>query len=116
MNKYKIAILLVSILPTLCHASEKVTVHTGFITGNTFLTLEPTSKNIYATGLIDGILLAPFYGAPGDNLKYFETCATGMPVRQVVAIFEKYLKENPEGWHRSMHVLGHLAMKQACRK
>lgn len=114
MKNSKILFLLALLYPAICNAEESVLIHKGFITGNTFRALDPTSKNVYATGLIDGILLAPLYGAPEKNLDSFEACTIGMTGQQVVAIFEKYLRDNPDRWHQSMHVIGFSAMKHAC--
>jgi hypothetical protein len=95
-------------------AKEGVSIHQGWITGNTYRAFEATSKNVYAVGLVDGVFLSPLYGAPKEKLKPLEQCTTGMTGQQVVAIFNKYLNENPERWHQSMHVIGFTALKEAC--
>lgn len=112
-NGWKL-LLVILLIPLMAHANDGVAVHDGFITGNIFRALDPTSKNVYATGLIDGILLAPLYGAPKEGLKNFEKCTVGMTGQQVVAIFEKYLNNNPERWHNSMHIIAFSALKGAC--
>jgi hypothetical protein len=54
------------------------------------------------------------YGAPKKNLAVLEKCTEGMTGQQLVAIFNKYLKSNPELWHKSMHTLVYRAMNEAC--
>jgi hypothetical protein len=43
-------------------AEKEVYISTGFVSGNTFRVLDAVSQNIYAQGVIDGILIAPMYG------------------------------------------------------
>jgi hypothetical protein len=44
----------------------------------------------YAMGMIDGMLLAPLFGAPedGEKLKSLATCVTGMNDEHMRAIFD----------------------------
>jgi hypothetical protein len=114
MRKSWKLLLVILGMPFVVHADDGIAVQNGFITGNTFRALDQASKNVYATGLIDGILLAPLYGAPEERLNNFEQCTVGMTGQQVVAIFGKYLKNNPERWHNSMHVIAFSALREAC--
>ena len=91
-----------------------VLIKSGFIKGSDFKAFGNISKNIYSMGLVDGILLYPFYGAPKLKMEKFETCMTGMNDSQLSAIFDKYLAEHPERWHQSMHRLAFVALKEAC--
>ncbi len=109
--------LLISLgLPVAVLGEEGVLIHNGFITGNTFRAFDQVSKNVYVTGLVDGILLAPLYGAPKKNLEKIEKCTVGMTGQQIVAILEKYLRGNPERWHHGMHVISYSALGEACSK
>lgn len=96
--------------------SQEVTIQNGFITGNTFRAMEETSKNVYVVGLLDGMFLAPLYGAPESKLDNLASCTVGMTGQQLVAIFNKYLANNPERWHSSMHTIGYAAMHEDCNK
>lgn len=111
----RVLALIVFMSSAVAHAEDKISISTGYLTGNTFKAMSDTSKNLYATGIIDGILLAPLYGAPKANLATLENCTEGMNGQQLVAIFNKYLALNPEVWHKSMHVTAHSAMKLACK-
>lgn len=115
MRNLRFLLLLMLITPFVVHADNGISVKRGFITGNTFRALDQPSKNVYATGLVDGILLAPFYGAPEERLNNFERCTAGMTGQQIVAIFEKHLKENPERWHHDMHIIAFSALREACK-
>ena len=94
--------------------SVGVYVREVFINGNEFLGRSDQEKRFYAIGVIEGMLLPPFFGAPNNNLAWLEDCVVGMTDRQVVAIFEKFLSENPGRWHDPMHILSYAAMRDAC--
>ena len=95
--------------------SVGVRIQDGFIDGNEFLGHSAQEKRFYAIGVIEGMLLSPIFGAPKNNLAWFEDCVVGMSARQVVAIFEKFLSENLGRWHESMHGLSYAAMLDACK-
>ncbi|MDY6993906.1 MAG: hypothetical protein SVR94_15065 [Pseudomonadota bacterium] len=97
-------------------SAKTVTIQNGFLTGNDFRILDDISKNMYVTGLIDGMFLAPFYGAPEKQVNHLAKCTEGMTASQVRAIFDKYIKNNPEKWHQNMHVIGHNAIMAACKQ
>jgi len=94
--------------------SQEVVIKSGFVTGNQYRVFSATEKQKYAMGLLDGMFLSPFYGADKMKLEVLEQCATGMNGGQVVAVFDKYVSENPGRWHESMNVLAFAALTQAC--
>src|SRR5262245_5430096 len=62
----------------------------GFWTRSDFLGSTRAEQRAYATGLLDGALLAPFFGAPKDNpaLASFERCMV-VTDTQVTTILEE---------------------------
>lgn len=86
----------------------------GFLTGNSYLSLDEGEKRSYAIGIVDGIFLAPFFGSQKSKLRWIESCIVGMTDYQVAAIVEKFLRDNPGRWHEPMHALAYLALKDAC--
>jgi hypothetical protein len=115
----KIALVMFLLASTvLCYAeSEQLFyIKNGFLTGNSFRELSYAEKCGYAMGFLDGVFMSPMFHAPKKELEWIERCVTGMNERQVVAILEKFLNENPARWHESMNVLAWVAMKEACKK
>lgn len=108
------ALVLVT-LSALSHSSD-VVIKTGFLTGNLYRTLSEDNKRKYAMGVVDGVFLAPFFGASKQNLSWLESCLSRMQDDQIVAILDKYLSENPVRWHESMNALSYFAFKNACPK
>jgi hypothetical protein len=46
----------------------------------------------YAMGIVDGMLLAPLFNAPKQDLSWFANCVEGMKDTQVVGILTKDLR------------------------
>jgi len=97
-------------------AEESFWIHNGFSTGEQFLNMPEAEKLAFSMGTVNGMLLAPLFGAPKERMLWIETCVLGMTDSQVTAIFEKYLRDNPSRWHQTPHAPMYSALKQACPK
>lgn len=108
-------VLTLSILyTTIVHASDQdVLIHNGFATGIDYVKMSKSEKRVYAMGVINGMLLAPFFGAPKDKMKWFESFVENMNDEQVAAILSKYINDNPGRWHEGLHILMYAALKDA---
>ena len=95
-------------------AQEEFWIANGFSTGEQFLSMSETEKSAFSMGTVNGMLLAPLFGAPKEQMLRIETCLVGMTNSQVTAIFEKYLRDNPSRWHQTPHVPMYSALIQAC--
>jgi hypothetical protein len=96
---------------------EKVMrVTNGYLKASEFLNLNDSQKEAFAIGFLDGIDVAPLLGAPDDGKIYvsFRTCTAEMPGKQVAAIIEKYIRENPEDWHIQLHTVAFNSLLKAC--
>lgn len=95
-------------------AQEPVEIHNGFLTGEEFLNMSDSEKRAFSMGTINGMLLAPFLGAPKERMSRIESCVEGMTGLQVAAILEKYLRDNPSRWHETPHSPMWAALVDAC--
>jgi hypothetical protein len=93
---------------------QPVEVHNGFLTGRQFLDLPAGRMRAYAAGLVDGVFLAPLYGAPKARVARLEACVEGMTDTQVSAIISQHLKARPETWHQHAHTSFFRAMLDRC--
>jgi hypothetical protein len=94
----------------------QVRLHRGSMTAREFLDMPQGARKFYVMGLMDGLFLAPMFGAPANN-KWriaIQTCVEGKQVAQLVAIIEKYIKEHPEYWHADAHFEAYNALSRAC--
>jgi MFS-type transporter involved in bile tolerance (Atg22 family) len=100
-------------------SQQGISVKNGFLTAEEFTHMNDQSQHDYAMGVVDGMLLAPLFGAPhdwkdGQKIGAFGDCITGMSSRQVAAIISKFVRDHPERWNESMHAVAFAAMTQAC--
>lgn len=115
MNRIAVTLLFVFMSTALyAQRTAPVEVKSGFLTGNTFLDLSREAKRGYAMGFLDGVFVAPLFGAPKAELYRIEQCAVGMTDEQVVAILNKFLSDNPGRWHEPMDFLSYAALRSAC--
>jgi hypothetical protein len=100
-------------------AQQGISIKTGFLTAEEFTHMNDQSQHDYAMGVVDGMLLAPLFGAPrawndGQKIGVFGECITDMSSKQVAAIISKFVRDHPERWNDSMHVVAFAAMTHAC--
>jgi hypothetical protein len=105
---------------------DSVSVHNGFIAGQEFRELSERDRCRYAAGLVDGMFLAPLFGAPKrttfkpkqmpptSRAEWLEACVEGMTDTQVAAIISKYLADHPARWHESVGPLAYSALIDSC--
>jgi len=63
MKKAVFSLLLFAILPQ-SGITQGVRIHNGFMKAEDFLHMSTDSRRDYAMGIVDGMLLAPAFGAP----------------------------------------------------
>lgn len=95
---------------------ERVTISRGFFTGREYLDMTDTEKRAYATGAVNGMLVAPFFGAPQDRVNWIKNCSARLSDEQTSAILTKYITEQGGQQDTSLNVLTFNAMRQACGK
>lgn len=93
-----------------------IRIHSGFLSGEEFLNLGPGERWVYVEGLIDGIFLAPLYGAPKERVKVVEDCVVGMTNHQIAAMLEKYLRDRPEIWNEGAHTVASRMLFVKCNE
>lgn len=113
MRKVALALFLAAI-PMMAASAPTVTIKNGFHTGQTYQTLSYAQRVGYMSGLVDGLLLAPFLGGSEEN--WLTRCMVGMSDTQMTAIADKYVSDHPQDWHQPMHVLAYNALLAGCTK
>jgi len=95
-------------------ASGGIAVHNGMGNGNDYLEMRESARQDYAIGFVNGILLAPLFGAPKSSMAWFESCVEGMSNNQVAEIIYQYVKSHPAEWHHGLHIVSYQAFLAAC--
>jgi len=93
---------------------QTVKISPGFFTGKDYLEMTDTEKRAYVTGSINGMLVAPFFGAPEENLNWLKTCTGKMSDEQLAAIVSRFVREQPNQ-EANLNVLTFGALREACR-
>lgn len=69
----------------------------------------------YIRGVIDGYFTATAFGAPVEGPRWIHECLKEMPPSQWRAIFNHYLDQHPEVWHKAAAESLYVALKEACK-
>jgi hypothetical protein len=97
-------------------SQERVTISRGFFTGKDYFEMSDTEKRAYATGAINGMLVAPFFGAPEERLTWLKTCTGKMSDEQTASILSNYINNDSSQLNMSLNVVTFYALKDACDK
>jgi hypothetical protein len=98
------------------HANQQtIKISPGFFSGKDYFDMTDTERRAYATGAINGMLVAPFFGAPEENLSWLKTCTAKMSDEQIAAILTKYIRDQPNQMETNLNVVTFNAMRDACR-
>ena len=94
---------------------QKVSIAPGFFTGKDYLDMSDNERRAYATGAINGMLVAPFFGAPDGNVNWLKTCTASLSDENIAAIITKYIREQNQ-LDYNLNVLTFNALRDACPK
>jgi hypothetical protein len=112
--RYLALIVLVAFV-TVQANQQTVKINPGFFTGKDYLEMSETEQRAYATGEINGMLVAPFFGAPEENLNWLKTCTGKMSDEELADILIKYIREQPKQLDANLNVVTFNAIREACR-
>jgi hypothetical protein len=114
MKRFLPAIALIAFASIYAH-QQKVTISAGFFTGKDYLEMTDTERRAYATGGINGMLVAPFFGAPEENMSWLKTCSAKMSDEQIAGILTRYIREQPNQIDTNLNVITFTALREACK-
>jgi hypothetical protein len=98
------------------HAEKTVFIHSGFGTGKDYLQMGDLQKDTYVRGVVNGMLVAPFFGAPEEKMKWFESYVETMDVAQAADLLTKYLQNNPADLDEGLNTLLYMAIREDYNK
>ena len=101
---------------TVYASQQKVKISPGFFTGRDYLDMSDTERRAYVTGEINGMLVAPFFGAPEENLNWLKTCSAKMSDEQLAATLARFVRDQPEQLQANLNVVTFNALREACRQ
>lgn len=104
------------ILASVYGNQQTVSIGPGFFTGREYLDMTENERRAYATGAINGMLVAPFFGAPQDNVNWLRTCTVKLSDDQIAAIITRYIREQESQLNYNLNVVTFNALRNACPK
>jgi hypothetical protein len=115
--KYLLALLaLIAAINVYASQQQTVKISPGFFTGKDYLDMSDTERRAYITGQINGMLVAPFFGAPEENLNWLRTCSGRMSDEQLASILSRHLRDQPGQLQQNLNVVTFNALRVACRQ
>ena len=112
----RLLLLLIALIALISTNQQKVKIGPGFFTGGDYFKMSDTERRAYATGAINGMLVAPFFGAPEDNLNWLKTCTTKLSDEQLAGMISQHLRDQPDQLQSNLNVVTFNAIRDACRK
>ena len=98
------------------HSNQRpVSIAPGFFTGRDYLEMSDNEHRAYATGAMNGMLVAPFFGAPDENVNWLKTCTAKLSDEEIAELVTKYVREQNQ-LNYNLNVLTFNAMRDACPK
>ena len=94
---------------------QQVKVSRGFFTAKDYMSMSDTERRAYATGAINGMLVAPFFGAPEENLSWLKTCTGSMSDERLAGVLGDHIRNQPNQLDSSLNVVTFTAIREYCR-
>ncbi|HSE26199.1 MAG TPA: hypothetical protein VLB68_31305 [Pyrinomonadaceae bacterium] len=113
----RVITLIVVLLCINSYASQQqVSISRGYFTGSEYLEMTETERRAYATGAINGMLVAPLLGAPQERVDWLKKCSANLSDTDTAAILTKYINSQPGQLSASLNVITFNALREACPK
>ncbi|HEX6718742.1 MAG TPA: hypothetical protein VF088_16670 [Pyrinomonadaceae bacterium] len=114
----KLLLPLIALVAFVCvYANQQtVKISPGFFTAKDYLDMSDTERRAYVTGEINGMLVAPFFGAPEENLNWLKTCSGKMSDEQLADVLVRFIRDQPNQMQSNLNVVTYTALRDVCRK
>lgn len=114
-----LAVIATIVAPATLHAAdetekEPVRIQGGYVAGVQYMDMDGLTKKAYVSGLIEGMLLAPAFGAPERNMEWFYVCTQEMGLNEIRKLLFEYIKDNHDLWENQNPAKNFRAIYQAC--
>ena len=112
----RLLLLIALAFVTVSANQQTVKINPGFFSGKDYLDMSDTEKRAYVTGEINGMLVAPFFGAPEENLAWLKTCSAKISDEDLAAILTRFIHDQPSQMQTNLNVVTFNALREACKK
>jgi hypothetical protein len=101
-------------LATVYAGQQRVSIGPGFFSGKDYLEMTDNERRAYATGAINGMLVAPFFGAPEDSMNWLKSCTGKMSDEDIAGILTRYIRDNESQSSYNLNIVTFNALRNAC--
>lgn len=112
----RLLLLIALAFVTVSANQQTVKISPGFFSGKDYLDMSDTEKRAYVTGEINGMLVAPFFGAPEENVAWLKTCSAKISDEDLAAILTRFIHDQPSQMQTNLNVVTFNALREACKK
>ena len=112
--KYLLALVALIAVINVYGTQQTVKISPGFFAAKDYLDMSDTEKRAYVTGQMNGMLVAPFFGAPEENLSWLKTCSAKMSDEQLASLLTRYIRDQPNQT-QNLNVVTFAALRDACK-
>ena len=113
--KYLLALITLIVAINVYAHQQTVKISPGFFTAKDYLDMSDTERRAYVTGEVNGMLVAPFFGAPEENMSWLKTCSGKMSDEELASILTRYIRDQPNQT-QNLNVATFAALRDACRR
>jgi len=113
--KYLLALIALVLAINTYANQQTVKISPGFFTAKDYLDMSDTERRAYVTGQINGMLVAPFFGAPDENLNWLKTCSSKMSDEELASILTRSVRDQ-QNQQQNLNVVTFTALREACRR
>ena len=99
---------------TIAPANAEIYAHRAFLTGGAFLALSPSERLLYETGVVEGVLSAPYLGSPLPRAARLDRCLHGMSNAEVTDMLTAYLDKHADERQYEMPTVTLRALDARC--
>jgi hypothetical protein len=96
LTRLAAALLVCAVSAVASAAHAEIYPHRGFLTGSAFLALSPPERLYYTTGVLEGVLSAPYLGSPLERPARLDRCLSDMSNAHVADVLTAYLGKHAE--------------------
>ena len=114
--RYLLAVIALIAVINVHGTQQTIKIGPGFFTAKDYLDMSDTEKRAYVTGEINGMLVAPFFGAPEENLAWLKTCSAKISDEDLAAILTRFIHDQPSQMQTNLNVVTFNALREACKK
>jgi hypothetical protein len=94
--------------------SDRIRIHGGYVAGVEYLDMDGLQKKAYVKGLIEGMLLAPAFGAPEESMLWLYDCTNELDIGEIRKLLFDYIKGRHDLWENRNPAKNFRAISQAC--